>query len=90
MGLVEVTLVQAEENAMKAMMVNAMKQVVAESRPEFFLEEAVLNVKEAAKFCDMSVGSFNNQVRDGRIVPHRPDGRPKFLKSELIEFIKRS
>ena len=47
---VEVKILQAEENAMADMMRNTMKHVLAEIRPEFFLQEEVLTVVEAAAF----------------------------------------
>ena len=87
---VEVKILQAEENAMADMMRDTMKHVLAEIRPEFFLQEEVLTVVEAAAFCKMSRSSFESLVRQGRIKPHRPTGKPVYLKSELTDFIKKS
>lgn len=90
MNGVEIKILQAEENAMESMMIQAMKNVLAEVRPEFFMQEEVLTVIEAAAYCKMSRSSFENLVRDGKITPHRPTGKPVYLKSELTEFIRRS
>ena len=86
----EIRIVQAEENAMVKMLHNAMHKVVQEHRPEFFVQEEVLTVEEAARYCKMSKSTLNNLVRNGDLIPHRPTGRPVFLKSELTEFIRRS
>ena len=90
MGPFEVKILQAEENAMMQMMENAMQGAMERVRPQFFLEEEILTVEEAAKFCKMSRSTLDNMVREGIITPHRPGKHPRFLKSELIDFVKNS
>lgn len=60
---------------------NLLSQIYAKSVEE---EEIYLNVKEAAKFLNVSEQSIHNYIREGKI-PAKKVGRPYLiLKSDLL------
>lgn len=69
---------------------NSMKKVVAEARPEFFVQEEVMDTLGACAFLKCSRATLHRLIKNGVINPHRPGNKPLFLKSELIEEVKRT
>jgi excisionase family DNA binding protein len=86
----ETRVIVLEENAMKQMLDASLIKVIMQAKPVFYEVEEVMTIYEAASFCKVSTSTFNTWIRNGLITPHRPTGGPRFLKSELIDFVKRS
>jgi excisionase family DNA binding protein len=86
----ETRVIVLEENAMMKMMDISLLKAIEQARPVFYHTEEVMTTEEAASFCKVSVSTFSTWMRNGLITPHRPTGGPRFLKSELIDFIKRN
>lgn len=90
MSGVEIKILQAEENAMEVMMERALQKVVSATQPQFFVEDEPLTMEQAAKYVGVSRSTLSNWIKEGLLVPHRVGSHPRFLKSELIDLIRRS
>ena len=68
--------------------VKAIAHAVAPLIKECFNEE-VFTTEQACKFLTFQRSTFDEYVRQGKFRAHRPGGHPRFIKSELIEDLKK-
>lgn len=85
-----IKVISIEENYMQEILHNSLHTIISQAKPQFFLEDEVLTKEEAAAFMKVSVSTVNNWLSSGKLSPHRPGSDPRFIKSELFEFVKAS
>ncbi|MCO6358185.1 helix-turn-helix domain-containing protein [Roseivirga pacifica] len=86
----QVQIVTLELGQLQQMIHQGVEAAVKLVKPNFFVEEEVLDYAGAAKFLKCSQSKVKGMVRDGQLVPHRATGKPSFLKSELYQYLKNS
>ncbi|MCE7997074.1 MAG: helix-turn-helix domain-containing protein [Roseivirga sp.] len=79
-----------EERAFEEMMEARLRAVLESIQPRFFVEDEILTTEEAAKFMKYSKSTVEKMVKRGELTPHRPGHDPRYLKSELFEFVRNS
>jgi len=77
-----------EKGAFEQLLQQGLTNVIKATQPKFFVEEEILTKKEAADYLKVSESTLGIMMRDGILTPHRPGSHPRFLKSELVEFVR--
>lgn len=79
-----------EEEVFTEMVEKKLKAVLEAVAPRFFLEEEVLTMEGAARVMKCSKSTVQKMLQNGTLTPHRPGHDPRFLKSEIFEFVRKS
>lgn len=85
-----VQIITIDKDSLQTMMRDEFRGIVESVKPQFFIEDAVFTMEEAAGFLKCSKSTIQNMISKGEIVPHRPGSHPRFLKSELFDFVRNS